>query len=505
MLQGFTIKEEEIARLPPEARDRIYKGLRELDYKLENDPLSLYFPHGKQRIFHRFRTPVRCFFGGNQSGKTTCGLADDLIQALDAEDLPEHLRRYKTFEPPFLCRIMAPSFPVLETTLYQKLQEMIPPHTLVGGSWSRAFDKNTRVLHFANGSKFFFQTYEMDVAKMGGATLDRVHYDEEPPLAARNECRLRVMARGGDEIFTMTPVEGLTWTYNMFWQERGIPRADETVFLSPDVSIVVVDMDDNPALGENQKRLALQGLSSEERQARKEGKFVALHGLIYQEFRTEEHVIPELGPDDLPSNVNVVVGIDPGIRNKCAVVWGFLSRDDDLTIFQEGYFEGYSVRQVAEAIHAINALYEIAPLYYVIDPAARNKAHQTGRSDQMEYADHGIITIAGQNSVTAGINRIKERFESKRIHVTDNCSHLIDELQTYRWKQPPRSGEDGAQKPVKKDDHLMDALRYLVASRPYLPEDLPPDNETELEKVMREDREGTHENEAMTEFGSLVM
>ena len=40
----------------------------------------------------------------------------------------------------------------------------------------------------------------------------------------------------------------------------------------------------------------------------------------------------------------------------------------------------------------------------------------------------------------------------------------------YRWKQPPRTGEDGPQKPVKKDDHLLDALRYAVMSRPYLPQ-----------------------------------
>ena len=96
---------------------------------------------------------------------------------------------------------------------------MVPPHTLAGGFVGQGVRRKTRVLYFANGSKFFFQTYEMDVAKMGGATLDRVHYDEEPPRAARNECRLRVMARGGDEIFTMTPVEGLTWSFDELWNE----------------------------------------------------------------------------------------------------------------------------------------------------------------------------------------------------------------------------------------------------------------------------------------------
>lgn len=507
MIQGLKLDRNAIDALSPKKKELIYGAIQELDRKRELDPLSLYLPHQKQHIFHQFvgvfRKPVVCFFGGNQSGKTTCGLADDLIQALDREDLPSHLLDYKRFEPPFLCRIMAPSFPVLETTLYEKLREMIPPHVLVGDAWSKAFDKNTRVLYFKNGSRFFFQTYEMDVAKMGGATLDRIHYDEEPPERARNECRIRVMARGGDEIFTMTPVEGLTWSYDEIWKNRG-EEVMEDVFVGENVATVTVDMDDNPALTEQGKNLALAGLSKAERRARKEGKFVALHGLVYEGFRRERHVIPEMGL--IPEHANVVVGLDPGIRNKAAVVWLYLTADDQMVVFCEGYFDGMTVAEVARRIHAANSMYNVKPLYYVIDPASRNKEHQTGRSDQMEYADHGIVAIAGQNAVPAGINRIKERLESDKLFITDNCVHLLNELTHYRWKQPPRSGEDGPQKPVKKDDHLLDALRYAVMSRPYLP-DYPTsgDPETELQRMMREDREGGSDELPKTEFGGIYV
>lgn len=500
MLGSIRLNSDALENKTAKEKDALVGALREWEVKAERDPLSLYFPHKKQHLFHSFRSSVRCFFGGNQSGKTTCGLADDLIQALDEEDLPSHLREYKMYEPPFLCRIMAPSFPVLETTLYEKLQAMVPRHTLVGDSWAKAFDKNTRVLYFKNGSRFFFQTYEMDVAKMGGATLDRVHYDEEPPLAARNECRIRVMARGGDEIFTMTPVEGLTWSFDSLWKHRGHEVLDG-VYLGDDINVVTVDMDDNPALTEEAKRLAMVGLSREERQARKEGKFVALHGLVYGEFRRETHVIPQI--QAVPERVNVVVGIDPGIRGKAAVVWLYLTGNDQMVVFEEGYFDGMTVRHVAENIHKVNALYEIEPIYYVIDPSARNKEHQTGRSDQMEYADHGIVAIAGQNAVPAGINRIKERLErSGGLLIADNCTHLIEEMMRYRWKEPPRSGEDGPAKVVKKDDHLLDALRYAVMSRPYLPAPEDQRQESELEQMMREDRERP-ESDPETEFGGV--
>jgi phage terminase large subunit-like protein len=481
------INKKRLAELDARTQDVVVGALRELEQKAKQDPLAFYFPSPKQDIFHAFDAPIRCLFAGNQAGKTTAGLADDLIQALDEDDIPKHLRKYKRWQPPFLCRIMAPSFSVLEITLYQKLQELLPTHTLIGESWSKAYNRDTRVLHFKNGSKFFFGTYEQEPAKLQGATLHRIHYDEEPPEDIRNECRIRVMRQNGEEVFTMTPTAGLMFAYEKLWEQRGEEVAPG-VFHGEHLQIVTASMDDNPTLSDEAKEIALAGLSAEERAARKEGKFVALHGLIYDRFDPERHIIPEV--ERPPLGVNVVVGIDPGIRERAGVLWAFIDWDDTLVVFDELYAQGATIREVCEQIHKVNARYDIKPIYYVIDPAARNRMHQTGRSDQMEYADHGVVAIAGQNSVSAGINRIKERLEADDgFYITANCENLIGEMKRYRWKKPPRSGEDGKAAPVKKDDHLVDPLRYIVMSRPYLPRRIQERNETNLQRIMREHQE----------------
>jgi phage terminase large subunit-like protein len=496
------IDREALEGLSGSEREQAELVLRELEGMRLRNPLAFYEPHAKQQAFHAFTAQTKCFFGGNQSGKTWAGLADDIIQAVDRDVLPEHLRGYKKFEPPFLCRIMAESFPVLETTLIEKLQNLLPQDQLLGGSWKSAYEKDLRVLHFKNGSKFFFMTYEQEVRKMGGASIDRVHFDEEPPLAVFNECRLRVMARSGDLLFTMTPVFGLTWTFDALWKERGM-QITKDVWRGQDIQVVTVDMSDNPALSPKDIELALVGMSDEERAARKEGRFVALHGLIYGDFKRDRHVTPER---PIPENVNVVVGIDPGMRNAAGVVWAYLTPDDTMVAFHEGYFQGMTAKEVCREIHETNADFGINPIYYVIDPAARNKEHQTGRSTQMEYADNGIVTIAGQNSVSAGINRVRERFQTDRLFIQANCAHLIDELQKYRWKQPPRSGEDGREAPVKKDDHLMDALRYAVMSRPYLPEERFQRNESWEQRLMREDKEAfsSPQENNIGQFGGIA-
>jgi phage terminase large subunit-like protein len=509
---------ERLQGLAEEEYAQALELLNELKELRESNPLWFYNhptlaekpPHEKQLLFHSLVAKAKFFFGGNQSGKTTAGLADDIIQAVPEELLPDHLKLYKKFHGPFHCRILAPSLQVLELVIYVKMQELMPKAEYQRGTWGSSFDKQLRVLTLKSGSTFQFMTYEQDYQKMGGVTINRIHYDEEPPRRHRIENRLRVMRHGGDEIFTMTPVEGLTWMSDEVWDERG-EEVSKGVYVndSNNTGIVVVDMDDNPYLSEKEKEIALQGLSSEERQARKSGQFVALTGLIYQDFKKDLHVLPyeqllnEDNAPELPPNSNVYVGIDPGMRNRAAVLFSYMQPDGSLYIFDELYEQGKTVADIAEMYHKILAQYQVFPTWNVIDPAARNKNHQTGRSDQMEYMDHGINTIPGQNSVEAGINRVREKLQNGQLFIYDNCTNLIRETTKYRWKEPPRTGEDGRPVPTKKDDHALDALRYIVMSLPYAPRVTELDTRTELQKAMERDQARFARPEPESEFGAI--
>lgn len=478
-------------------RQRANELLQALRQQRVQNPLYFYNhptlgskpPHEKQLTFHSLKTKVKCFFGGNQSGKTTAGLADDLIQAVDENVLPEHLKQYKKFPPPFHCRIYAPSLSVLELTIFEKIKELVPVDQLAGGKWEKAYDKQLQVLRFRNGSSFQFKTYLQDPFTAGGVTIHRVHYDEEPPREHRIEGRFRIARYGGDELFTLTPLKGLSWANDELWEERGKDQTGkDSFFINDELSIgtVVVDMDDNPYLGEDEKADALRGLSEQELDARKRGRFVHFSGLIYDDFDPDDHVIPAF---PFPENINVIEGIDPGMRNRCAVLFSFITPDDTMYIFDELYLQGKTVQEVATEIHKLNTMHQVLPIYTVIDPAARNKNHQTGRSDQMEYADHAILTIPGQNAVEAGINRVRERLQNKKLYIFDNCTNLIKEFKRYRWREAPRTGEDGKPIPMKVDDHALDCLRYIVMSRPFIPENRQEKHETQLQKAMRLDQE----------------
>lgn len=481
---------ERLADLPPDKRKKAEEALRRIQHVRERNPLVSFEVdrHPKQGQFLAARARTKLAIGGNQSGKTTVGLVDDVIQAVPEEFVPDHLRQYKHHHGPFFCRIMAPDFAVtMDQVVHVKLRELVPKDALSGNRWDRAYDKKQRVLRFKNGSWFQFTSYEQEVDKLGGVTLHRVHYDEEPPLEHRRESRIRLVRLGGQEIACFTPTEGLSWSYDEWYVpwEKGDADPDQ-------LYLVRMSMDDNPTLSEADKEWVLEGVPDEYKEARRHGLFVALHGLIYAEFDRRRHVIPEWAAPLNSESMSVVVGIDPGHRYAVGVVWAAVHPDGTLTVFDEIKAAGLNVEDTAHEIHKRNAMWGVTPFMYVIDPSARNRVHQTGRSDQMEYADHGILTIPGQADRKAGFTRVKWFLsgEPPRLAVTSNCTELIGEFARYRWKDPPKSQEETRDVPVKRDDHLLDALRGVVMSRPYAPREMQKEREESAPaRAARIDRE----------------
>jgi phage terminase large subunit-like protein len=465
------ISKKALAAMSEEERLETVAALRALEEIRAVDPLQFFHPHSKQHDLMLQKVPLKAFLGGNRSGKTTVGIVDDLIQAIDRDACPDHLKQYKRWDPPFYCRITTPDFTsTMEGVVFQKLREWAPRAQLVGGAWDKAYDKQNRLLRFANGSWFQFMTYEQDLDKFGGAALHRCHYDEEPPRAIRTECLFRLIDYGGEELFTMTPLLGMSWMFTEIWEpwEKGE--------LS-DGHVTTVDMDDNPYLDATTKQRVLGGLSEEERKARKEGRFVHFGGLIYSEFSREKHVRPEiLEPQGMEDDEHelagqtIYVGIDPGQRFMAAVVFCAVDHEGRITVFDEIAMQGATAREVAAEIRLRCARWRVEPRMFIIDPAAQNRLHQTGRSDQMEYADAGIYAVPGQNAVRAGINRVKTYLQTDALTVCANCDELLTEFRRYRWATPKTRGDDDpAEKPIKKDDHLLDALRYVIMARPVRP------------------------------------
>lgn len=464
------------------ARPEVQAQLRELIDRLRVNPLLRYYPHVKQSPFHARPRKVRVFLGGERSGKSVAGILDDLINGVEREVLPPHLLPFKIWDE-FYCRIITPDFGRSHQEILKTLQEWMPPAQLYRGSWEEAYSDKNHELRFANGNFFEFMTCEQDVSKFGGTSRHRIHYDEEPKGTKGEEIRQanvnRLAEFRGDELFTFSPVHGLGWTYDELWEERGEEIAPD-VWDSPGMILVRADQDDNPHLDEEGKREAEEKIPEGMRAARKSGYFVHAQGLVYANFNRDLHVCEKLSPEFVKS-LTRFESIDPGIGTTAVIFAGFDS-ENVLWIYDELYLhDRWAVPEnAAEKIFAKRAEWETgSPKRSIIDPAAESRNVQTNIRTDKAYKAVGIrVRKAKSNDVETGVFEVMRRLEHTRqielkdseqvtvvfplLKVGENCKKLLWERGRYRLDP----NDDGTFGVVKRDDHLMDAKRYLCMERP---------------------------------------
>lgn len=427
-----------------------------LDAQLEQFPWSVFVPHSdSQRAFFEADTRIQAAFAGNRFGKTTSLVIKSLLQCCRAESVPDALRAFKVKDAerlgrPVCGRLVSPSFSAtVEGVILPAFRKWCPPSELRGGTFDKAWDKQLRILRFADGSWLQVMTYEQETSLFGGAALDFVGYDEPPPKLLREECRMRLVDYGGFEMFALTPLEGAGWMRKAIWARRH----------EPDVTVVTGSIHDNPTLNQAAKQAALEETPEDDvrRRSREFGEFVEFgDNLIYPDFH--KTAVDPPTPNHL-SDMDVVCGIDPGMRN-AAFVWVAFDQDNVALVFAEALLQSKTAGDYGELIRKVNARWGVKPRY-VIDPSARNRSLVNAQSVESLLNLEGIYPEHGQSAVEAGIQQVRGRISDGSLLVSRECPGLFDEADDYRTVRR----EDGEFHVVKENDHRCDALRYVLMSR----------------------------------------
>ena len=91
-----------------------------------------YQPHDKQIMFHSSHKKGRQYVGGNRSGKTTGGIAEDIFWLTGT-----HPYR-RTPEPPVIGRICTVDFKNgVDKIILPNLRQWLPPSALINGVMGR--------------------------------------------------------------------------------------------------------------------------------------------------------------------------------------------------------------------------------------------------------------------------------------------------------------------------------------------------------------------------------
>ncbi|MFH8403747.1 PBSX family phage terminase large subunit [Streptomyces sp. NPDC018019] len=187
-----------------------------------------------------------------------------------------------------------------------------------------------------------------------------------------------------------------------------------------------------------------------------DGAWVVAEGAVFDMWDEQQHVV-----DTLPPMVRYWCAADYGTTNPFAALVLGLGADDRLYVVSEWRHDSKAAHrqmtdaQYSEAVRAWLARQQVEPEWTFIDPSAASFQTQL-------WADgHPGVTRA-DNEVGAGIRSVSSALAAGLLRVHASCTGLLAELPGYSWD--PAASAKGEDRPIKANDHSVDALRYAVHS-----------------------------------------
>ncbi|MEU7911331.1 PBSX family phage terminase large subunit [Microbispora bryophytorum] len=198
------------------------------------------------------------------------------------------------------------------------------------------------------------------------------------------------------------------------------------------------------------------------------GLWVMAEGAIYDMFDPDRHVV-----DELPLMERwLSVGVDYGTVNPFDAILMGVSRPDEAgqrRIYLASEFRWDSRaerRQLTDAEYSQKltdwldrvpdtygpGTHGVRPQWVIVDPSAASFITQLHRD--------GFTPTMGDNSVLDGIRTVSNLMAADHLRVHSSVSGFLDEVGSYAWDD--KRAEVGEDRPVKVDDHALDAARYAL-------------------------------------------
>lgn len=172
------------------------------------------------------------------------------------------------------------------------------------------------------------------------------------------------------------------------------------------------------------------------------GNWGVLGKVIFKNWRTEDL------SDVIPSFDNIYNGIDFGVTDPNAFIRVHVNEGQkQIFVFNEYKKSNTLIDELAEELNNRISKDE----FIVGDPQ--------GAQAILELNNRGITVIPakkGPNSINDGISWLKEY----EIIIDIHCQEFKNEIQSYHWQEDKLG--NALPKPVDKDNHLIDALRYAT-------------------------------------------
>ena len=250
--------------------------------------------------------------------------------------------------------------------------------------------------------------------------------------------------------------ETITWP-------KGHSREGEPLFKR---RFIPATLFDNPYLADDGMYEAnLLSLPEHQRRQLLEGDWDINEGAAFPEFNRRIHVIE---PFDIPHNWPRFRACDYGYGSYSGVLWFAVAPDEQIIVYRELYVSKVLATDLADMVLEAESDEKIK--YGVLDSSLWHKRGDTGPSLAETMIRKGCRWRPSDRSAgsrVAGKNEIHRRLqvddftEEPRLVIFNTCKALIEQLPSLPLDKSNPEDVD-----TKSEDHLYDALRYGLMSRP---------------------------------------
>ncbi len=422
-----------------------------------------------QAKFHSDNAKYRAYVGGFGSGKTICGVVEDILTMLEYPGIRGLVSRRHYNE--------------LKATTQADFLKICPPGVI------ESLNKSTGLCRFINGSEVYFWNLEsLDALK--SLNLGFFHIDEASEVGydifKALQGRLRQSQDNeGKEIprrgWLTTNPEGHDWIWDMFMHRQAQKDAyfmkSYHIFRAPTTENIYLPQDYIDDLRSTYPKEWLDKFMS--------GEFDVFEGQIFTELSKERNFIPDALADLAMRYINERCpvryrSIDHGFTNPTVCLWGAIDGDGNLFLYREYRKTKALVSDNAREIKRLSLGEDY--IQTMIDPSTRNRTGSgRGISVIEEYSENEIYCTPANNQISAGLLRMGEYIKvqpdrinpitklpgSPKLFFLPGTEKTFDELLRLAWKKvKPNSDRSPREEPIDKDDHGPDALRYLLMDRP---------------------------------------
>jgi hypothetical protein len=244
----------------------------------------------------------------------------------------------------------------------------------------------------------------------------------------------------------------------------GHSKAGEALFKR---RFIPARLTDNPYLAESGDYEAmLLSLPEQQRKQLLEGDWDIKEGAAFTDFDRNIHVVE---PFKIPNNWVKFRACDYGYGSKSGVLWFAVAPDEQLVVYRELYKSKVLATDLADMILDLEQG-DGNIRYGVLDSSLWHKRGDTGPSLAEQMISRGCrwrpsdrsrgSRVAGKNEIHRRL-QVDEFTEKPRLVFFNNCVNTVAQLPAL-----PIDKKNPEDIDTHSEDHLYDALRYGIMSRP---------------------------------------